>query len=81
MKKEMIGDGETRILFDAFEDNVNKKWLNDDGYRRKLYRKWVNWWKPYTYVCRNNDGTLEYDDCEKIFGTWEEFEKYLDELN
>ena len=79
-KNELIGDGEVRILIDIFENSVNKKRLHRQGYRLYLWNQWVAFWRPYKYVCRNSDGTLEYGDDSHLIGTREEFEEYLDNI-
>lgn len=76
----LIGDGEVRIMSDAFEDTIIKKRLHREGYRLYLWNQWVALWKGAQYVCRNSDGTLYYGSKEDLIGTREDFEEYLDEL-
>lgn len=43
--KEQISDAESRILVDAFFDNINDKKLNKAGYREYLWNQWKALWK------------------------------------
>lgn len=54
--KEQISDAESRILADAFFDNVNYKKLNKAGYREYLWNQWKALWKNKEIVDKLPNG-------------------------